>query len=67
MDDPPQWLLPLDKSGMTESLQWPVVLDTFDCLSEDPTVLMEKPGLDIEKSFNDLCNMATSLSQVFTF
>jgi len=28
---------------------------------------MENPGLDIEKNFNDLCSLATSLSQVFAF
>jgi len=27
----------------------------------------EKPGLDIENGFNDLCSLATSLSQVFIF
>ena len=28
---------------------------------------MEKPGLDIENGFNNLCSLATSLSQVFAF
>ena len=52
--------------GIIYALQWPVPSDNSDCLPEDSAILMEK-SLDIEKGFNDLCSLATSLSQVFAF
>ena len=62
-----QWMVSIKEFGITDALSWPVHPDYSDYLPEDSTVLMEKPGLDIENGFNDLCSMATSLSQVFAF
>ncbi len=67
MIDATQWMVSIKDFGITDALSWPVHPDDFDCLHEDSIVLMEKPGLDIEEGFTDLCSMATSLTQVFAF
>jgi len=60
-------MVSIKEFGITDALSWPVHPDDSDYLLENSTVLMEKPGLDIENGFSDLYNMATSLSQVFAF
>jgi len=58
----PQWLLSLQESGIIDDLQWPVPPDNSDCLLENSTVLMEKPGLDIEKGFDGLYSTPTPMT-----
>ena len=52
---------------MTDVPQWSVSPDNSDCLLKDSVAFIEKLGLDMNKGFNDLCSLATSLSQVFSF
>jgi len=43
----------------------PVSLDNSHCLLEDLDVPLEQPGLHVESSFDKLCNLAASLSNLF--
>jgi len=43
---------------------FPVPLDNSHCLSEDSAVPLEKPDLDVEKGFDNLSSLATSLSKL---
>jgi len=55
-------LAPPDNPKCSCSDDSPVLLDNSHCLSEDSAVLLEKPGLDVKKSFDDL---STLLSKLF--
>jgi len=61
------WLLSLKELNMIDAPQWPVPPDNSDYLMGSFVVPIEQPDLDVNKGFNDMCSLATSLSQVFTF